>query len=107
MKVSREMGITHQELFRLLPAAVEHRQYTVAGDRITIAAEDACMGTHALVCMHWYACIEICYSAEGERQIASMRFPVTSLQFGFRGWDEQQVGSFMRRFDRVFHKGGG
>ncbi len=87
------MGITHGELFRLLPAAIEHREYTVVGDRILITANDVP--------------VEIQFSPERERQIASMRFPVTSLEFGFCDMNEFDIAAFMRRFDRVFHKGGG
>lgn len=89
----REMSITHADLFRLLPAAVEHRPYTVAGQTILIATEDGE--------------VEIKFSDEQQRRIASLSLPVTHLRFRFSNVTPASANRFMAQFDRSFQRGGG
>lgn len=87
------MSITHAELFRLLPLAVGKRPYTVAGNRIIVDAEPGS--------------VEIEYSGEQQRRIASLVLPVTHLHLRFRGATPEAAAAFMKRFDLSFQRGGG
>lgn len=89
----REMSITHADLFRLLPLAVGNRPYTLDRDRIEV---DMGEGT-----------VEIGFSGEQQRRIASLVLPVTHLHFRFRGMKPETASRFMARFDRSFQRGGG
>ena len=92
-RFSQEMGITHEEFFRTLPAALGGRAYAVADDTVIISE-----GDRQLV---------IQLSAEGERVIASMRLPVTQVTFRFEGYTRSEVQTFMDRFKLRFQRGGG
>ena len=93
VRFSRDMGITHSEFFRTLPAALPASAYTVQGPDI-IVAED----TRRLV---------ITLSPEGRRRIAALSLPTTQVHFTFTGYSPQDVEEFMARFDRAFQRGGG
>ena len=93
VRFSRDMGITHSEFFRTLPAAVPASAYTVQGPDI-IVAED----TRRLV---------ISLSPEGRRHIAALSLPTTQVHFTFSGYSPQDVEEFMAPFDRAFQRGGG
>ena len=90
---SREMGLTLTEFQRTLPAAInplachlEERQFSIYHPQGTV-----------LIKLH----------ETGERKIASMRLPVTRVDFQFIGLDADERKSFMGRFDLYFHRGGG
>ena len=91
--VHKEMGLTHDDLFRLLPILVEAYDYKVSEQQITISKDDQI--------------VTIDYSKERVRKIASFKIPVTNLDFIFSGFDQQQVKEFITKFDRVYQRGGG
>ena len=93
VRFSRDMGITHREFFRTLPAALGPTPYTVQG-RDIIITEDA----RRLV---------ISLSPEGRRRIAALSLPTTQVHFTFSGYSPQDIEQFMARFDRAFQRGGG
>ena len=93
VRFSRDMGITHREFFRTLPAALPALSYTVQGSDVIIT-EDA----RRLV---------ISLSPEGRRRIAALFLPTTQVHFSFSGYSQREIEEFMGRFDRVFHRGGG
>ena len=93
VRFSRDMGITHSEFFRTLPAALPALPYTIQGHDV-IVAEDA----RRLV---------ITLSPEGRRRIAALSLPTTQVHFTFSGYSPQEVEQFMARFDRAFQRGGG
>ena len=93
VRFSRDMGITHSEFFRTLPAALPALPYTVQG-RDIIITED----TRRLV---------ISLSPEGRRRIAALSLPTTQAHFTFSGYSPQDIERFMARFDRAFQRGGG
>ena len=51
--------------------------------------------------------LRIRLSPQGERRIASLRLPVTVIEFSFPGWTQPRVDEFLARFDRCFQRGGG
>jgi hypothetical protein len=91
--ISREMGITHSEFFRLFPLAAEGYDYAIEGDTVIVN--------------RGHRNLTIRLSAEGERRIALLAVPVTHVEFEFNGFTEGEIGEFMGRFDRAYQRGGG
>jgi len=89
----REMGITHAELFRLLPRLLNGHEwrYDEGGIRVDDSPRRLYIG----------------YEAETERRIAALRLPVTHIHFEFDGYSEAQASAFMAHFDQTFRRGGG
>ena len=87
------MGLTHQEFFRELPAALGHRAHRVEGRRVSMELDRG-----SLV---------IRLGAERVRRIAALRLPFTVVSFAFEGVGEIERERFMERFDLGFRRGGG
>ena len=90
---SREMGLTHAEFFRTLPAAMGGQTYVVSESRVSVEDDDRRL--------------TILLDSEGERRIALLRLPVTRVSFEFSGYTQQDIDVFMKRFERHFQRGGG
>lgn len=90
---SREMGVTHAEFFKSLPAAIEYRDYSVAGSLVTIAFE----GRQ----------VEITLGVQQVRRIALLEIPYVAVDFCFKDFSEEQMNTFMDRFNLYFRRGGG
>ena len=91
--ITREMGISHADLLRLLPAALAYRPYKVHGH--TVLIEDrACR-------------IELRLSPETERRLGALCLPVTTLTLRFCSCSDDAVTRFMQHFDRHLQRGGG
>ena len=93
VEIHREMGFGHSDVLRLLPSALTDHTYSIADNQIVIAAGEQR--------------VEIELEPEGERQIATMRVPVTTLHFRFAGYQQSEINAFMTRFLRAFQGGGG
>ena len=93
VRFSRDMGITHSELFRTLPSALAALPYTVQGHDVII--NDS---TRRLV---------ITLSPESRRRLGALSLPTTQVDFTFSGYSSQDIDRFMTRFDRAFQRGGG
>jgi len=91
--VTREMGISHHELFRLLSCALAEQAYELLDGEIVVEEGDRR--------------VSIEYAPERERRIVAFRIPVTDLTFRFTNYGAIEVERFMSRFDRTFHRGGG
>ena len=89
----RDMGITHSEFFRTLPAALVTLPYTVQGHEVMISDD-----TRRLV---------ISLSPESRRRLGALSLPTTQVHFTFSGYSSQDIDRFMARFDRAFQRGGG
>jgi hypothetical protein len=87
------MGITHEEFFRLLPAAVTGLEFQVDGD--TVHVSDG--GGRLLIRL----------GSQGERVIGALRIPTTRVSFAFHGYTDQALQTFMAYFDSRFQRGGG
>jgi hypothetical protein len=92
-KFSREMGLTFRDFLRTLPAAIEPLTFHLDGRSVTI--------------VHPTGTILIILHETAERKIASMRLPVTQVDFRFTGMAVVERKEFMDRFDLYFHRGGG
>ena len=93
VRFSRDMGITHSEFFRTLPAAMAALPYTVQGHEVIVHDD-----TRRLV---------ISLSPEGRRGIAALSLPTTQVHFAFSGYSPQDIDRFLTRFDRAFQRGVG
>ena len=93
VRFSRDMGITHSEFFRTLPAALAALPYTVQGHDVIINDN-----TQRLV---------ITLSPESRRRLGALSLPTTQVHFTFSGYSPQDIDWFMARFDRAFQRGGG
>ncbi len=89
----REMGLSHAEFFRSLPAVVRGRDWRVDGAIVTIQEPEGP--------------VVIRLSPQGERRIALIRLPVTQVTFEFPEHDSAAAAAFMRRFERHYQRGGG
>ena len=92
-RFSHEMGITRAEFLRTLPAAVGEQRFTVVDDSVRIEE-----GTRRLL---------ISLENQRERVIGSLRLPILTVNFEFRGYASDEVERFMERFMLYFHRGGG
>ncbi len=91
--VHKEMGLTHDDLFRLIPVLAEPFEFTVSEQQIKIFTDDQL--------------VTINYAKERIRKIASIELPVTDLDLLFTGFNEKQIEEFIMKFDRVYQRGGG
>lgn len=90
---TRELGLTHAEFYRSLPAAIAHHAYTVEDHRVCIDFGDRRV-TIELGCQRY-------------RTIASLRLPYLEARFTFEGFSTLEHRKFMERFERYFQRGGG
>ena len=89
----REMGLTHREFFRELPAALGPHRYRADGNRVRV-----CIGRGSLL---------ITLGSEGTRSIAALQLPCTVVEFSFEDVGDEERERFMWRFDLGFRRGGG
>lgn len=88
-----EMGLTHAEFFRTLPAALGERPYRIDGDTVSIDDQDRT--------------VTIRLAPESMRRIALLQVPVTRVEFRFDGHAPEQIEAFMNHFARYYQRGGG
>ena len=90
---SREMGLTHDDFWRLLPRAMGEHAYEIQGNTV-----------HAKV--HG-GTLEIHIGELQERRIALMCIPFAEVSFRFRDIAESDQQAFKAHFDLRFQRGGG
>ncbi len=91
--IEKEMGITHREFFRNIPRALGTDDYVKETGRVILASAGKSL--------------EILISEQSERRIALFTLPVTHVTLTFKGYDEGDVTTTMKNFDRAFQRGGG
>ena len=91
--ITKDMGVTHAEFFRVLPVALGTEAYSSDGARVVW--ED---GTRRL---------EITVGPEGTRQIALLRLPRTEVALSFSGFSDAARAAALAVFDRAFQRAGG
>ena len=90
----KEMGYSHAEFRRALPAAVQ--PFRVIEKDSAFALTDGAGRS-----------VSIVLGPERTRRIASLQIPSTAVDFRFRGFSDEERERFMDRFDRYFRRGGG
>lgn len=91
--LQREMTITHADFFRILPKAINHREYFITDNQISVTVPTGS--------------IRIRLSPEKHKVIGSLRLPVTNVEIEIDGFSTRQTEQFFQQFDLSFQKGGG
>ncbi|MCB1754592.1 MAG: hypothetical protein KDJ38_03665 [Gammaproteobacteria bacterium] len=89
----REMGLSHREFFRTLPAAMGHYDFEVQKTTVTARLETGS--------------VTISLAPESVRRIASIAIPKTAVRFVFTGVTAEEKHRFISYFDKRFQRGGG
>ena len=89
-----EMGFTHRELLKGLPSAVAPFQIEKRSDLVYRLHHEAQR-------------VVVTLQPETSRPIAAITVPVTAVKLEFFGFSEADFQSFMDRYKRYLHKGGG
>lgn len=90
---SREMGLTHDDFWRLLPKAMGEHSYEVEG---TVVNASVSGGT-----------LKIILGPTQERRIALLRLPYSEVSFEFNDVALEHQQAFKAHFDLHFQRGGG
>lgn len=88
-----EMGITRAEFLRLLPVAVRHEPFRVAGDEIVGESR----------ALPWRIRLE----ARAGRPFGAVTIPVLGVRLELEGASDAQAGAFVERFLLGFQRAGG
>ena len=91
--ITKEMGITHADFFRTLPAALDSRDFKRTDHGVVLDA-----GGKRLT---------VSLGPERMRQVAGLKVPATDVTLSFAGYDKTEIAAALRRFERMFQKGGG
>ena len=87
------MAYTHAEFKRLLPHALEGRDYHVNGCVIESSHDNNLIRIHL--------------GPEYERRIASLSMPVCDVTVELDSFSDDEAQKFLDRFDRTYRRGGG
>lgn len=93
IQYSREMGLTHDDFFRLLPRAMGTHPYTTTGNVVNAVVHGGKL------------CIEL--GPTLIRKIALLEIPYSVVTFTFDDVTEAQQTTFKKHFDLHFQRGGG
>ena len=91
--IDREMSVTHDEFFRLLPYALKKRNYKIVN---TIVLVDLKPGR-----------LKISLSPQSQKAIGSLLLPTIHVSFDFKDCTEKMQEDFFEDFDLAYQKGGG
>ena len=91
--INKEMGISHQDFFRILPRALGSTEFERQGNTVLLKQDDQRL--------------TIKLSIESQRRIAAMVVPVTNVTLTFSGYASKDLQMALDRFDQYFRKGGG
>ncbi len=91
--IKREMSISLNEFYRLLPIALRDHTYDVKNDKISFNYENGS--------------IRINITKKTERKIASLVLPVIHISFEFSNVRTDSIDQFMSEFSQAYLRGGG
>lgn len=91
--ITKEMGITYSDFFRTIPRAIGSEEYTQSANGIVLETDGKRLA--------------ISLGPQGERKIALMVIPRTTVTLSFTGYDDEAIKALIKRFDMMFKKGGG
>lgn len=89
----KEMGIGHEDFFRILPRALGTNDYEVSGTDIVMRDGDKRF--------------EISLGPEKVRTLALMKLQVTMVTLRLANYSEAERVAVLARFDLYFRRGGG
>ncbi len=90
----REMSISHQDFFRLLPIALKNIDYEMTDNK-------------QIHMQYAGGKIEIIPGVEHKRKIASLELPVLYIVFTFADISSGDISQFFADFSRTYQRGGG
>ncbi|MFK8081262.1 MAG: hypothetical protein AB8B97_13325 [Granulosicoccus sp.] len=93
IEYSREMGLTHDDFWRLLPRAMGRHPFERDGDHVHAVVEKGTLKIHL--------------GPTQIRKIALLRLPYSVVSFRFSGVEQEQQMAFKAHFDLHFQRGGG
>jgi len=93
IEYSREMGLTHDDFWRLLPRAMGEHAYERRGDSVQARVNNGQL--------------DISLGPAMERRIALLCIPYSEVSFRFSGVSETEQQAFKAHFDLHFQRGGG
>ena len=91
--IQREMTITHDDFFRLLPKALSGYSFEVSEQSIQVTMETGI--------------INILLMQETTRKIGALELPITHITFNFENTSHEETQKFIEKFDLAYQKGGG
>jgi hypothetical protein len=91
--IVKDMAITIPSFFRLLPRALDGRDYTIDGQTVTVAEEGRG--------------VTITIEEAPPRRIALVVIERCIVTLTFAGFDDTQREAFLTLFDRAYQRGGG
>ena len=91
MKIVKEMGYTHADFFRLLPASMGRYPYEVDGNTVHCKLDSGSL--------------TITLGPEGVRKLVLVEIPRTEIIFAYTDVSEEERISFTEHFDLRFMKG--
>jgi len=89
----RSMSLTESDFFRILPYALQGREFSICQDGVEI-----CIDAEI---------IRISMIPQSPRTIAGLSMPVLKVSIDFGKLPDTSARQFMRQFDLAFHRGGG
>ena len=93
IEYSREMGLTHDDFWRLLPRAMGDHTFERRGDEVHARIHDGELLIHL--------------GPTQQRQIALLNIPYSVVSFRFENVSKEQQMAFKTYFDLRFQRGGG
>lgn len=93
IQYSREMGLTHDDFWRLLPRAMGEHEYDIQGDQVFAKVHEGKL--------------TISLGPTQERRIALLCLPYSVVTFLFSGITKAQQLEFKAHFDLHYQRGGG
>jgi sulfur carrier protein ThiS len=91
--ITKEMGITHGDFFRILPQALDGAPFKKTGNRAVVEDKEKRL--------------DVSLGPERTRQFAGLKVPATDVTLAFTGYDKTEIATALRLFERSFQKGGG
>lgn len=89
----REMGLTRNEFFRILPRALHGYHHQINDNQVIVQTDDGR--------------VKITVGAEGLRKIALLKIPYTEITLDFSELQKETQNKFLRQFNLYYQKGGG
>jgi hypothetical protein len=94
VRVVKEMGVSHQDFFRVLPRVMGGVAYAVEGRTVRLAGEGRTL--------------EMRLSEEHRRSLGNIvHLPYTMVELVFTGYSAEDRTAFLAEFERQFFRGGG
>jgi len=91
MKIEKEMGFTHADIFRLLPRAMGSNPYEINGLEVNCSLPSGSL--------------RITLGEEHERQLVLVVLPYTKVTFEYMNVNDEDREKFIRYFELRFMKG--